>query len=325
MKKTMKNYKKTKILVTGGAGFIGSNIAEKLLSLKAKVIVFDNLSTGRKENIKDFIGKSDFKFIKGDLRNQKEIEKATKGIDYILHQAALPSVQRSILDPKSTFESNNLGTLNLLLAAKKHKVKKVVCVSSSSVYGPGPIPKKEDMLLNPISPYALTKLTGEKICQIFSKIYNLPTICLRYFNVFGPRQNPYSEYAAVIPKFIYAFLKKERPVIYGDGLQSRDFTYVENVVKSNLLAIDSKPNKGEVFNIACGKQTSILELVQVLNGIFSTNIKPCFSKEKSGDIKHSFADISKAKKQLNYEPKISLEKSLKETIQWYKNNHESKS
>jgi len=309
---------KETILVTGGAGFIGSNLVEKLLELGAKVIVFDNLSTGRKENIKDFFKNPDFKFIKGDLRNQKEIEKATRGVDYIFHQAAIPSVSRSILDPKSTFESNALGTLNLLNAAKKYKVKKIVYASSSSIYGPNPVlPKQENMPPNPVSPYAVSKFAGEKLCQIFSKIYDLPTICLRYFNIFGPRQNPHSEYAAVIPKFIFAFLNHERPIIYGDGEQTRDFTHVENVVEANLKALHSKFNNGEIFNIACGKKTSILELLAILNRIFSKNLKPYFKEKRPGEIKHSFADISKAKKELEYNPKVSLEKGLKKTIQWF--------
>jgi nucleoside-diphosphate-sugar epimerase len=320
MSKTMQDYKGTKVLVTGGAGFIGSNIAEKLMKLGAKVIVFDNLSTGRKENIKDFLEKPNFKFIRGDLRNQKEIEDAVSEVEYILHQAAIPSVQRSIEDPKSTFEANVLGTLNLLLAAKKHKVKKIVYASSSSIYGPGPVPKKEDMVPNPISPYALSKFTGEKLCQIFSQIYNLPTVCLRYFNVFGPRQDPKSEYAAVIPKFILAFLNNEKPVIYGDGLQSRDFTFVENVVMANLKGLGSQSEKGEISNIACGKQTNLLELIDILNKVFSRDIKPDFDKERSGDIKHSFAKISRAQKELNYSPIVFLEEGLERTINWFKEN-----
>lgn len=305
------------ILVTGGAGFIGSNLVERLLELEEKVVVFDNLSTGRKENIRVFLKNPNFKFIRGDLRNQKEIERAVRGVDYIFHQAAIPSVNRSVLDPKSTFEANTLGTLNLLIVAKKNKVKKIVYASSSSVYGPGPLPKKEEMPLNPISPYALSKLTGEKLCQMFSKIYDLPTICLRYFNVFGPRQNPRSEYAAVIPKFIFAFLNHQRPVIYGDGKQTRDFTYAENVIEANLKALDSQFNNGEIFNIACGRETSILELLAILNRIFSKNMKPYFKKKRPGDIKHSFADISKSKKELGYNPKVSLEKGLEKTIQWF--------
>jgi len=320
MKKIINDFKGKKILVTGGAGFIGSNIVEELLRLKAQVIVFDNLSTGKKENLKDFFGKSNFRFIQGDLRNRKETEKVVKEVEYILHQAAIPSVARSVQDPKSTFEANVLGTLNLLIAAKKYKVKKIVYASSSSIYGPGPIPKKEEMLPNPISPYALSKFTGEKLCQIFSKIYDLPTICLRYFNVFGPRQDPKSEYAAVIPKFIFAFLNEKRPVIYGDGFQTRDFTFIENVIEANLKALHSEFKNGEVFNIACGKQISLLELLDILNKIFNRDVKPYFDKERPGDIKHSFADISKAKKDLNYIPNMFFEEGLKKTVAWYKKN-----
>jgi len=310
-----------KYLVTGGAGFIGSNIAEKLLKNGQKVVVLDDISTGRKQNIKDFFRNPNFKFFQGNLKNQKDVEKAIKGVDFALHQAAIPSVGRSILDPKTTFEANVLGTLNLLIAARKFKIKKIVYASSSSVYGPTEaLPKREDMVPNPISPYALSKFTGEKLCQIFSKIYGLPIICLRYFNVFGPRQNPYSEYAAVIPKFIFAFLKNEKPVIYGDGKQSRDFTFVENVVEANLIAAKSKFSSGEVFNIACGKQTSLLELIDILNGIFSKNIKPIFKQERLGDIKHSFADNKKAKKELGWQPKTNLKEGLIKTIEWLKQN-----
>lgn len=316
----MTDLKGKRILVTGGAGFIGSNIVERLLKLEAKVIVFDNLSTGRKENLKDFFNQPNFEFIKGDLRDIKETEKVVKKADYILHQAAIPSVQRSIENPKSTFESNALGTLNLLIAAKRYKVKKIVYASSSSIYGPGSVPKKESMPPNPISPYALSKFAGEKLCQIFSKVYGLSTICLRYFNVFGPRQNPRSEYSAVIPKFIFAFLNKKRPVIYGDGFQSRDFTFVENVIDANLKALDCKFEKGEVFNIAFGKQTNLLELLNILNKIFKRKVKPLFEKERAGDIKHSFANISKAKRLLNYNPKVSLEEGLKKTIDWFIKN-----
>ncbi|HDY72632.1 MAG TPA: SDR family NAD(P)-dependent oxidoreductase [bacterium] len=313
-----KSKKRKIILVTGGAGFIGSNIVEKLLQLGEKVIVFDNLSTGKKENLRIFLKNPNFSLFLGDLRNQKEIEKAVKKSDYILHQAASPSVRRSILDPKSTFETNVLGTLNLLVAAKKYKVKKLVYASSCSVYGPTKIlPNKEDISPNPISPYALSKFTGEKLCQTFSKIYGLSTICLRYFNVFGPRQNPYSEYAAVIPKFVSAFLRNKKPIIYGSGQQTRDFIYVENVVDVNLKALYSKFNKGETFNIACGKQTSLLEVICILNNIFTRKVKPHFKKERPGDIEYSYANILKAKDELGYVPKVSFENGLKMTIEWF--------
>lgn len=317
----MTELKKRKILVTGGAGFIGSNLVEKLLQKKAMVIVFDNLSTGRKENIKNFLNKPNFRFIKGDLRDQKAVERVVKKVDFIFHQAAVPSVARSILDPKTSFDSNVIGTINLFNAAKKYGIKKIVYASSSSIYGlTKTLPKKEEMPPNPISPYALSKYTGEKLSQIFSKIFGLPTVCLRYFNVFGPKQNPHSEYAAVIPKFIFALLNNESPVIYGDGKQTRDFTYVENVVEANLKAFYSKFNKGEIFNIACGQPISLLKFFDKLNEIFSKNIKPRFAKERPGDIRHSFADISKAKKMLDYHPKISFEGGLKKTINWFLEN-----
>jgi UDP-glucose 4-epimerase len=307
-----------KYLVTGGAGFIGSNIVKRLLELGEFVRIIDNFSTGRKENIEEFIGNPNFELIEGDITDLNICQKSIKDMDFVLHQAAIPSVNRSILDPKSTFEANAIGTLNLLIAVKKYKIKKIVYASSSSIYGPGHVPKKEEMTPNPISPYALSKFTGEKLCQIFSKIYGIPTICLRYFNVFGPRQNPFSEYAAVIPKFISAFLKNKRPVIYGDGKQTRDFTYVENVVEANLKASRSKFRGGEIFNIACGKQISLLDLINILNKYLFKNIKPLFRNERPGDIKHSFADISKAKKILGYTPKISFKDGLKMAIEWFK-------
>lgn len=319
----MKNNKNNKkaVLVTGGAGFIGSNIAEKLLELEEKVIVFDNLSTGKKENIEGFFKNPNFKFIQGDIRNQKELEEIMPAVDHILHQAALPSVIHSIKEPKSTFENNALGTLNLLMAAKKYKIKKVVYASSSSIYGTkGNLPKEEGMVPNPISPYGLSKLTGEKLCQIFSEIYGIPTICLRYFNVFGPKQDPISEYAAVIPKFIKAFLDNERPMVFGDGKQTRDFTFIDNVVEANLKALYCEFNKGKVCNIACGKQTSLLEVIDILNEIFGKKNKPIFEKERSGDIKYSYADISEAKKILGYNPRISLKEGLKKTIDWFRVN-----
>jgi len=259
-----------------------------------------------------------FKFVRGDLRKQKEVENVVRKADYISHQAAIPSVSRSILDPKHTFETNVLGTLNLLLAAKKYKVKKIVYASSSSIYGPTEIlPKKEEMPPNPVSPYALSKFTGEKLCQIFSKIYGFPTICLRYFNVFGKKQDADSEYAAVIPKFIEAFLNNQKPVVFGDGKQTRDFTFIENVVEANLKALFSKFKNGEVFNIACGEQTSLLELISILNNIFAKKVKPHFKQKRPGDVKHSLADISKAKNKLGYVPKVSFEEGLRLTINWF--------
>ena len=311
---------KKPILVTGGAGFIGSNLVERLLEEKEKVIVFDNLSTGRIENIKNFQGKPNFRFIKGDLNNQEDVERVVKEVDFIFHQAAIPSVARSISDPKKTFEANILGTLNLLIAARKHRIKKIIYASSSSIYGETKIlPKREEMPVNPLSPYALSKYSGEKVCQFFSSLYNLPTLSLRYFNVFGPRQNPNSEYSAVIPKFIFSFLKNERPIIYGDGKQTRDFTFVGNVVEANLKALYSQSKEGDYFNIACGRQTSLLELVEILNKIFSKNLKPYFQKKRTGDVVNSFADIKKSKEILRYQPKVFLEKGLEETVKWFLN------
>lgn len=309
-----------KHLVTGGAGFIGSNLIEKLLQKGEKVKALDNFSTGKKENIKDFLKDPNFQFFKIDLRNKRELRKAFAGVDFIFHLAALSSVIDSIFDPQSTFENNVIGTLNLLNVARKYKIKKIVFASSAAVYGPGSNSQREDIIPNPISPYALSKLIGEKLCQLFSRIYNIPTICLRYFNVFGPWQDPNSEYAAVIPKFITAYLKNKSPIIFGDGEQVRDFTFIEDVVEASLKAANSKFRSGEVFNVASGKSISVLELVKILNEIFSRNIKPIFRKERPGDIKFSFADITKIKKNLSWNPKTDIRKGLIKTIEWFKKN-----
>jgi len=307
-----------RFLVTGGAGFIGSNIVKRLLELGEFVRVVDNFSTGRKENIEEFLGNPNFELIEGDITNLKIVKKVTQGMDFILHQAAIPSVLRSIKNPLLSNKSNINGTLNILIGARDEKIKKLVYASSSSIYGDSPkLPKQEVDPVNPISPYALTKFAGERYCQLFSKLYGLPTVCLRYFNVFGPKQNPDSEYSAVIPKFIKAILNNESPIIYGDGEQSRDFTFVDNVVEANLLAIQSKVS-GEVINIACGQKTSLNDLVRYINHALNKDIKPIYDKPRLGDIKHSLADISKAKEKLNYIPKISLEEGLRITIEWFK-------
>lgn len=305
-----------KYLVTGGAGFIGSNIAEELVKRGAEVRVIDNFLTGKRENITSFLDK--IEFIEGDIRDLKTCSRALDGMDFILHQAALPSVPRSVEDPLLTNEINIKGTLNLLLASQESQAKKFVFASSSSVYGDDPrLPKKEDMEEAPLSPYAITKIVGEMYCRIFSQIYGLSTICLRYFNIFGPRQDPSSQYAAVIPNFIDKMLKGERPVIFGDGEQSRDFTYISNVVEANILAAKAKDVSGAILNVACSERTTVNSMAEKINEILRKNIKPSYNKPRPGDVKHSFADISKAEKMLKYSPRVSFKEGLEKTIQWY--------
>ncbi len=310
-----------KYLVTGGAGFIGSNITKKLLETGGFVRIVDNFSTGRKENIKEFINNPNFELIEGDLIDFAIARKAVKGMDFVSHQAAVSSVVCSIEDPLKSNNSNITATLNLLISAKDEGVKKFVYASSSSIYGDNPeLPEKENFLIEPISPYALTKYAGERYSQLFWQIYKFPTICLRYFNVFGPKQNPFSQYSAVIPKFITAFLKNEKPIIYGTGEQSRDFIYVDNVIEANLLATDLKNGNGEIFNIAGGKETNLNQLINLLQKITGKNIRPEYQKERQGDVLRSLADISKAQNVLGYNPKVSFEDGLIKTLNWYEQN-----
>jgi len=303
-------------LLTGGAGFIGSNICQQLLKRGESVRILDDFSTGKRENIVGF--KDSVELIKGDLRDWEIVKRAMAGVDFVLHQGALPSVERSIKDPLTTTQVNIMGTLNVLLAAREAKVKRLVYASSSSVYGDTPtLPKKEAMKANPQSPYAVTKLIGEEYCRIYYSIYGLETVCLRYFNVFGPRQDPGSQYAAVIPKFITLMLKGKSPPIYGDGEQSRDFTFIDNVVEANLQACKAKGTPGEVFNIACGKRITINGLVEMLNKILQTRIEPTYESPRKGDVRHSLADISRARKTLHYSPEIGFEEGLERTVQWF--------
>ncbi len=303
-------------LVTGGAGFIGSHIVEELLKRKEKVRVLDNFSTGKRENITPFLKEIDL--IEGDIRDLRVVKEAMKEIDFCLHQAALPSVLRSVKDPITTNEVNVSGTLNILMAAKEAEVKKVVYASSSSVYGDTPqLPKKEDARASPLSPYALSKLAGEEYSKLFTSLYGLETVSLRYFNVFGPRQDPTSQYAAVIPKFISSMLKRKRPTIYGDGEQSRDFTYVSNVVGANLLATTSKV-KGGIFNIACGKKITVNELVKNLDKLMNMDTQPLYTHPRPGDVRHSQADISRAEEALGYKEEVGFEKGLEKTVQWFR-------
>lgn len=313
-----------KYLVTGGAGFIGSNIVKKLLDGGSFVRVVDNFSTSRKENVKEFLGNKNFELIKGDLADSSICKKAVKDMDFVLHQAAVPSVQRSIEDPIKSNNSNITATLNILIASRDEGVKKFIYASSSSIYGDNPeLPKKEDFPVRPISPYALTKYTGERYCQLFWQIYKLPIICLRYFNVFGPKQNPDSQYSAVIPKFIKCFLNNKNPVIFGNGEQSRDFTFVENVVEANILAAKSDKGNGEIFNVACGEATSLNQLISLLSEITNKEVRAVYEEGRQGDVLHSLADIKKIKKILGYRPKVLFKDGLLKTFNWYKDNAES--
>ncbi len=306
-----------KYLVTGGAGFIGSNIAEELIKRGYSVKIIDNFSTGKRENISSFLDK--IELVEGDIRDYDACRHALEGVDFVLHQAALTSVPRSIEDPLLTTDINIKGTLNILLASREAKVKGFVFASSAAVYGDNTIvPKKEGNVGNPLSPYALSKLVGEKYCWIFSQIFGLSTVCLRYFNIFGPRQDPSSQYASAIPNFISRMLKGESPPIFGDGEQSRDFVYVSNVVEANILASKAKGVSGEVFNIGCGEGTTVNCLVLKLNEILKEEINPSYDKPRTGDIRHSSADISKAKKMLKYEPLVPFSEGLEETIRWYR-------
>lgn len=307
--------KQNTYLVTGGAGFIGSNIVKELLQRKEQVRVLDNFATGKRENLFEFKGNPDFELIEGDLRSFHVVRTAVKDMDYVLHQGALPSVPRSIHDPLTTNDVNILGTLNILEAAKEFGVKRVVYASSSSIYGDNEVlPKTEDMPINPLSPYALSKYTGEHYCRIFTRIYGLETVCLRYFNVFGLNQDPTSQYSAVIPKFIRLMSEGKLPIIYGDGTQSRDFTYVSNIVAANLLACTVEGIGGELFNIACGQSYTLLHLVDTLNRILGTNIEPMFEKERPGDVKHSLADISRAGEKLGFQVNTYFEQGLTELV-----------
>src|SRR5678816_4258353 len=268
-------------LVTGGAGFIGSNIVDELLKRGARVRVLDNFSTGREDNVQEFASRVDL--IRGDVRDEDAVDRAVKGVDYVLHQAALASVPRSIADPTSNNQVNAQGTLNILLAAKKHGVKRVVYASSSSVYGDSQeLPKVESMTPNPKSPYAVAKLAAEYYCRVFGELYGVPTVSLRYFNVFGPRQDPNSQYAAVVPRFVTALRNGQRPVVYGDGLQSRDFTFIDNVVAANLAACTEGPGRGEAMNIACGDRYTLLQLLDVIGRLLGVTPDPEFQPARPG-------------------------------------------
>lgn len=310
-------------LITGGAGFIGSHLVEWLVSNDHRVRVIDNLSTGNRRNIESFL--EEIEFIECDIRNLDLVTEAMEGVDYVLHQAAVPSVPRSVKDPLTSNSANVEGTLNVLLAARDANVKRVVYASSSSVYGDTPVlPKHEDMKQAPRSPYAVSKLAGELYCQAFYHTYGLETVALRYFNVFGPRQDPKSQYAAVVPKFISALLQNNPPTVFGHGEQSRDFTYVQNVVEANLLAAKAPNVAGEVVNIACGERLTINELARMLAEIIGVNTDPEHTPPRAGDVLHSLADISKATKLLGYRGEIHIHDGLKQTVEWYRELLKSK-
>ncbi len=308
-----------KYLVTGGAGFIGSNICGKLVSQGHFVRVVDNLLTGKKANLTGIIDK--IEFIEADMGDPDVARRAMDGIDIVLHQGALPSVPRSVDDPAATHRHCVDATFTLLLAARDTKVKRFVYAASSSAYGDTPtLPKVETMVVNPLSPYAAAKLMGEYYCSVFYKVFGLETICLRYFNVFGPNQDPSSQYAAAIPAFVTAILKNESPTVYGDGEQSRDFTYVDNVVEANLLAAKAKQTKGEVVNIACQQAVTVNEIIGMINKLAGKDIKSIYVPSRPGDVKHSLADISLAKKLLGYKPVVPFEQGLQKAFDWYRDN-----
>ena len=308
-----------RFLVTGGAGFIGSNITAKLVSQGCFVRVIDNLLTGKKSNLADII--DNIEFIEADMGDEKIARSAMKDIDVVLHQGALPSVPRSVDDPAETHRHCLDATFTLLLAARDAGVKRFVYASSSSAYGDTPtLPKVETMPPRPLSPYAVGKLAGEYYAKVFYEVFDLETISLRYFNVFGPHQDPTSQYAAAIPAFVAAILKDKPPTVFGDGEQTRDFTYVDNVVEANLLAATAEHTAGQVLNIACGQAVTVNETIDVINEILDKNIKPLYTDPRPGDIKHSLADITLAEKLLGFKPTIPFKQGLQKAINWYREN-----
>jgi len=308
-----------KFLVTGGAGFIGSNLCRRLVAQGCFVRVVDNLLTGKRSNLATMMDK--IEFVEADMGVPEVARSVVQDIDVILHEGALPSVPRSVDDPAATHQHCVDATFTLLLAARDAGVKRLVYAASSSAYGDTPtLPKVETMAPNPLSPYAVGKLVGEYYCSVFSKVFGLQTIALRYFNVFGPHQDPASQYAAAIPAFVTAILRDESPTIYGDGEQSRDFTYVDNVVQANLLAARAKETHGEVVNVACGEAVTVNGIIGMINQLLGKNVKPIYVPARAGDVKHSLADITAAKKLIGFKPVVLFREGLEKSIDWYRKN-----
>ena len=306
-------------LVTGGAGFIGSHIAESLVKRGERVRVLDNLMTGKRENLDHLVDK--LEFIEADIRDANATRQAMEGVNIVYHEAAIPSVPRSVADPQLSHDVNVNGTFNVLMAARDAGVKRVIFAASSSAYGDTEVlPKTETMLPNPLSPYAAAKLVGELYCQTFTRVYGLETVALRYFNVFGPRQDPTSPYSGVISKFVTALLNNEAPTIFGDGEQSRDFTYIANVVDANLRAAEAPEAVGQVMNLGIGQRITLNQLFEELQKIIGTNLKPNYSPTRAGDVRHSLADIARAENLLGYCPLVGLAEGLKYTVDWYREN-----
>jgi nucleoside-diphosphate-sugar epimerase len=308
------------VLVTGGAGFIGSHIASALAASGARVRIIDDLATGYRENVSEI--KGDVDFIEASVADEAALRSALEDVELVFHEAAIPSVPRSVKNPRQTHVASVEATFSLLLAAKERKVRRIVYAASSSAYGDQPtLPKVESMLPDPLSPYAVAKLVGEHYCQVFTRVYGLETVSLRYFNVFGPRQDPSSQYSGVISRFIAALLGGEKPVIYGDGEQSRDFTYIDNVVDANLKAAESTRAIGQVINIANGERISLNELLAELKGLTGKpDVAADYQEPRPGDVKHSLADISRARDLLAFEPRVDLRTGLQRTIDWWKNS-----
>ena len=311
-------------LVTGGAGFIGSHIASALASAGARVRVIDDLSTGYRENLEEI--KGDLDFVQGSLADEASLKQAIEDVELVFHEAAIPSVPRSVENPRQTHIASVESTFSLLLAAREHKVKRVVYAASSSAYGDQPtLPKVETMLPEPLSPYAVAKLVGEHYCQVFTRVYGLETVSLRYFNVFGPRQDPSSQYSGVVSRFISDLLGGNRPVIYGDGEQSRDFTYIQNVVDANLKAAESAKGIGQVINIANGERISLNQLLDELKSLTGKpDVVADYQEPRAGDVKHSLADITRARELLGFEPRVGLRPGLELTIDWWKSSRFAK-
>jgi nucleoside-diphosphate-sugar epimerase len=308
-----------KYLVTGGAGFIGSHLAEHLSTAGESVRVIDNFLTGKRQNLDAF--RDRIELVEGDLRDPAACRAACRGVEVVLHQAAMPSVPKSVSDPLTSHQCNIDGTLNLLMAAKESGVRRVVIAASSSAYGESPaLPKVESMRSDPLSPYAVQKLAAEQYARAWAKCYGLQTLSLRYFNVFGPRQDPKSQYAAAIPAFVTAIFRGEPPTVYGDGEQTRDFTYIENVVRANLLAATAPTADGTSMNIACGERITINRVIARINELLGTNVRPRYVDARPGDIKHSLADIALAKQLIGYTPAVSFDEGLRRSIDWYRRN-----